>query len=205
MARGWRRSPRATKRSTKTADAMDWIESSPWIAGGLRITRAAIAAVERDAIAGYRAEQEACGYLAGPAAEPLLCDRTVPIENLARSLHERDPVAFFNEPRTFFAFHARTLERAMQDGLDQGSPVKVLYHSHLDVGAYLSGTDAAVLSGGSAPAFPGGPAFLGPGPAWPIAFLVSSVRGGATEPHVDDHRLFVWRDGRFEPSTYELI
>lgn len=183
---------------------MNW-DKSPWIDGGLRITRAALAEVERDAIAGYHAEQEACGVLAGPASDGLLCDRTVPIENLAKVLHQRDPVTYFRSPRTFFAFHERTLEAAMREGLGRDSPVKVLYHSHLDVGAYLSGTDQAVLSRGSAARTEGGTAILGPGPAWPLAFLVSSVRRGVSEPHVDDHKLFVWRAGAFEASTFELV
>ena len=34
----------------------------------------------------------------------------------------------------------------------------------------------------------GQPATIGPGPAWPLCFLVVSVRGGS----VDDRRLFVW-------------
>ncbi|HTJ85275.1 MAG TPA: Mov34/MPN/PAD-1 family protein [Polyangiaceae bacterium] len=183
---------------------MSWPDA-PWTGGELRISREAIALVERDAIVGYEADQEACGYLAGPAADPLLCDRAEAIENLARILHERDPVSFFHPPRKFFAFHERTLEAAMRDGTERGSPVKVLYHSHLDVGAYLSGTDEAVLSRGSPPSFLGGTATLGPGPAWPLAFLVSSVRKGEAAPFVDDHRLFVWRSGRFEPSTFVLV
>ena len=183
---------------------MTWPEA-PWARGGLRIARAAIAAVERDAIAGYEADQEACGFLAGPLSDPLLCDRAEPIENLAKILHVRDPVAFFHPPRKFFAFHERTLEAAMRDGAERGSPVKILYHSHLDVGAYLSGTDEAVLSRGSPPSFIGGTATLGPGPAWALAFLVSSVRGGEGKPVVDDHRLFVWEDKRFVASTFELV
>ena len=183
---------------------MTWPDA-PWTCGELRISRAAIEAVERDAIAGYEAEQEACGYLAGPASDPLLCDRAEAIENLAKILHERDPATFFHPARKFFAFHERTLEAALRDGIERGSPVKILYHSHLDVGAYLSGTDEAVLSRGSPPTFMGGGATLGPGPAWPLAFLVSSVRRGAAGPHVDDHRLFIWKDRRFESTTFELV
>ncbi len=183
---------------------MTW-DAAPWVLGSLRITREALAEVERDAVAGYLAEQEACGYLAGPAADGLLCDRAVAIPNLAKALHERDPVAFFRSPRTFFAFHERTLEAAMRDGLERGSPVKVLYHSHLDVGAYLSATDEAVLSRGSPPSFAAGPATLGSGPAWPLAFLVTSVRRADGEPFCDDHRLFIWRAGRFEPSAFEVV
>src|ERR1041385_640762 len=121
---------------------MDWA-NSPWIEGNLRITRAALDELEREAVAGYLVDQEACGYLAGPASDPLLCDRAAAIENLAKVLHERDPVAFFHTARTFFAFHARTFEGALRRGYAEGSPVKVLYHSHLDAEAYLSGTDQA--------------------------------------------------------------
>ncbi len=182
----------------------DW-KNSPWIHGGLRITRAAIAAVEQDAIAGHIAEQEACGILAGPADDGLLCDRTIPIENMAKALHKLDPKTYFRTPKTFFAFKERTLEAHITDGMYTGAPVKVLYHSHIDVGAYLSGTDEAVLSRGSPPRLEGGPAQLGPGPAWPLAFLVTSVRAGASGPHCDDHKLFIWKEGRFQPSTFELV
>ena len=183
---------------------MDW-DNSPWINGGLRVTREALTAVEKEAIAGYLSEQEACGYLAGPASDPLLCDRAVAIENMAKLLHERDPKTYFRTPRTFFAFKERVLEQAIYAGQSSGAPVKVLYHSHIDVGAYLSGTDQAVLSSGVPPQFDGGPATLGPGPSWPIAFLVTSVRMGASEPHCDDHKLFIWRNRAFEESPLEVV
>lgn len=192
------------RRSGLYTRAMDW-DNSPWIHGRLRITRAALDAVEREAIAGHVADQEACGYLAGPAEDPLLCDRAVAIENMAKLLHERDPKTYFRSPRTFFAFKERVLERAIYEGKDAGSPVKVLYHSHIDVGAYLSGTDQAVLSGGVPPQVEGGPATLGPGPSWPIAFLVTSVRAGAGGPHCDDHKLFIWRRPSFEETPLEIV
>jgi [CysO sulfur-carrier protein]-S-L-cysteine hydrolase len=184
--------------------AMDW-DNSPWINGGLRITRAALDQVEKEAVAGYLAETEACGYLAGPDHDPLLCDRAVAIENMAKLLHERDPQTYFRSPRSFFAFKERVLEQAIYAGRAAGSPVKVLYHSHIDVGAYLSGTDQAVLSCGVPPQFDGGPATLGPGPSWPIAFLVTSVRGGVSEPCCDDHKLFIWRQRAFEQTSLDVV
>jgi len=54
--------------------------------------------------------------------------------------------------------------------------VKVLYHSHLDAGAYFSETDAAAAKMG------------GDAPAYELAYLVTSVRHGV----VDDRKLFVW-------------
>jgi [CysO sulfur-carrier protein]-S-L-cysteine hydrolase len=178
----------------------EWSVTSPWILGDLLITREALATMEAEMVRGYLREEEACGFLAGPAGDPKLCDRVGPIENLARALHERDPETYFRTARTFFAFQARTLERAIDEGLHTGSPVKVLYHSHLDFDAVLSGTDEAVLSGGAMPTSSGGQGTLGRGPEWPIAFLVSSVRAGPDGPRVVAHQLYVWRQGRFHES-----
>lgn len=163
----------------------------PWTLGNLVFSRSVIAAVEADALAGYADDAEACGYLRGPASEPLLCDEHVRMPNLANKLHALDPEQYFRTARTFFAFNEKKLDDAVRASAVEGRPVKVLYHSHLDAGAYFSPTDAAVMSFGEPPAFEGGPATMGPGPAWPLAFLVTSVRAGA----VDEHRLFVWDAG----------
>ena len=177
----------------------------PWIEGGIAITRAALRAVEEDAIAGYRRDEEACGYLRGPASDPLLCDEHVRMENVANKLHALDPERYFRTARSFFAFNEKKFDDAVRAGERDGRPVKVLYHSHLDVGAYFSPTDAAVMSMGEPPAFEGGPVTMGPGPNWPLAFLVTSVRGGGDgPPSVDDHRVFVWDGASFVESSFTI-
>jgi hypothetical protein len=65
-------------------------DESPWQQGSLAIQRAALAAVEADAIARYGTDEEACGYLSGPAGD-VVCDETVPLPNLANKLHKLDP------------------------------------------------------------------------------------------------------------------
>jgi hypothetical protein len=92
----------------------------------------------------------------------------------------------------------------MGEAEDAGAPVKVLYHSHLDASAALSGTDAAVLSGGMAPSFAGDAATLGPGPQWPLAFMVTSVVTKDGAPHVDDHKLYVWGERNFQVSAFDI-
>ena len=58
-----------------------------------------------------------------------------------------------------------------------GRPMRVLYHSHIDVGAYFSETDAAAATmGGDKPSYDG------------LRYLVTSIRAGV----VDDHKLFAW-------------
>jgi hypothetical protein len=67
--------------------------------------------------------------------------------------------------------------------------VKVLYHSHLDVGAYFSETDALAATAG------------GPEPTYDLAYLVTSVRDGV----VDDHKLFVWDEPSRSFVERELV
>lgn len=159
----------------------------PWTKGGVRITRAALRAVEEDALAGYAKDEEACGYLRGPAGDTR-CDEHVRMVNVANKLHALDPETYFRTARMFFAFNEKKFVDAVESSAREGRPVKVLYHSHLDAGAYFSPTDAAVMSMGEPPKAEGGEIEMGPGPAWPLAFLVTSVRAGK----VDEHRVFIW-------------
>lgn len=178
-------------------------EQSPWIQGNLRIRKATLEAVERDAIERYAKNEEACGYLRGPADDGALCDEPVVMENLANKLHKIDPERYFRDARTFFAFHEKRFDDAVRSSRAEGRPVKVLYHSHLDAGAYFSPTDAAVMSFGEPPATEGGAIKMGPGPAWPLAFLVTSIQKGA----LNEHRLFVWdsTESQFVVSPFTVV
>ncbi|HSN96784.1 MAG TPA: Mov34/MPN/PAD-1 family protein [Candidatus Nanopelagicales bacterium] len=180
------------------------VSEARWTEGGLVLRRAALRAVEEDAIRGYLRDEEACGYLVGPEAEPLVVDEHVRMENLANKLHALDPEQYFRTGRMYFAFNEKRFDDAVTRGARAGRPVKVLYHSHLDAGAYFSPTDAAVMSSGEPPAVEGGPITMGPGPAWPLAFLVTSVRGGSA-PLIAEHRLFVWDGAGFVPSTFSVM
>jgi [CysO sulfur-carrier protein]-S-L-cysteine hydrolase len=178
-------------------------DKHPWIRGGLLITRAALNAVEEDALRAYGRDEEACGYLRGDAALPLRCDEAVAMENLANKLHQREPERYFRTGRAYFEFNTFKFERAVASSASLGRPVKVLYHSHLDAGAYFSPTDKAAMSMGVMPEVEGGPIQMGPGPAYPLAFLVVSVKGGV----IAEHRLFVWDEALpdFVPSSFTVV
>jgi [CysO sulfur-carrier protein]-S-L-cysteine hydrolase len=148
----------------------------PWIGGNLTVPRGALSALEAEARAAYARDEEACGYLTGPSGAPLLADEAVVMPNLANRYHALDPEAYPRTGRMYFLMDARKFQRAIDEGEGAGRPVKVLWHSHLDVGAYFSETDAAAATMG------------GDAPAHDLAYLVTSVRGG----EVDDHKLFVW-------------
>jgi proteasome lid subunit RPN8/RPN11 len=148
----------------------------PWVRGGITVPKSVIDAVDDEARAAFGRDEECCGFLLGPANDPLAIDGLVPMENRANKLHRLDPETYPRTGRMYFDIDPLKFERAVREGEKNGRPVKVLYHSHLDVGAYFSATDAGAATAG------------GDEPTYDLAYLVTSVRAGV----VDDRKLFVW-------------
>jgi [CysO sulfur-carrier protein]-S-L-cysteine hydrolase len=142
-----------------------------------RITRAVLDRVSEHARTSYGNDEEACGYLTGPREVELLCDDGVPLQNLANRYHSMDPETYPRTGRTYFLIDPLKFAKAVETCEQANRPMRVLYHSHLDVGAYFSETDAAAATmGGDKPSYEG------------LRYLVTSVRQGV----VDDHKLFAW-------------
>jgi proteasome lid subunit RPN8/RPN11 len=167
------------------------VQKHPWILGNLRVPRSVIDKVDEEARRAYGKDEESCGFLVGPAAEGNQVDGIVTMVNRANALHRLDPEAYPRTGRTYFDIDSMKFESAIRRGESEGRPVKVLYHSHLDVGAYFSPTDAEVAKMGQGE------------PPWDLAYLVTSVRSG----QVDDRKLFVWDPGvrGFVESPLEVL
>jgi proteasome lid subunit RPN8/RPN11 len=148
----------------------------PWVEGNLVVARSVLEQVDEEARRAYARDEESCGFLVGPASAGQRIDGIVPMINRANALHRLDPEAYPRTGRTYFDIDSMKFEGAIRRGEAEGRPVKVLYHSHLDVGAYFSPTDAEVAKMGQGE------------PPWDLAYLVTSVRDGV----VDDRKLFVW-------------
>jgi proteasome lid subunit RPN8/RPN11 len=153
------------------------MEKPAWTRGSVKIPASVLADVERAARAAYARDEEACGFLSGPAADPLLVDRAVELENLANKYHAADPEGHPRTGREYFKVNALKFERAIAEGRSSGAPVKVFFHSHLDCGAYFSAEDAASMTMGGSH-----------GPSHDLAYLVTAVDRG----EVTDHKLFIW-------------
>ncbi len=151
--------------------------TSPWIEGNVRIPESVLSAVEAAGRAAYARNEEACGYLEGPAEDPLAVDRAVELENLANKYHQADPEGHPRTGHDYFKINALKFERAIRTGRETGRPVKVFFHSHLDCGAYFSAEDAASMTMGGT----GDPSFE-------LAYLVTAVDQG----QVTAHKLFIW-------------
>ena len=156
------------------------MQAPAWTQGHVKIPAAVLAEVERAGREAYTRDEEACGYLEGPATDALLVDKAVELENLANKYHKADPEGHPRTGREYFKINSLKFERAIGDGQTRARPVKVFFHSHLDCGAYFSKEDAASMRMG------------GDGdPTYQLAYLVTAVDKG----EVTAHKLFIWDAG----------
>lgn len=113
---------------------------------------------------------ECCGIVFGPKGAPG-ADRAVACLNTQNDLHAQDPATYRRDARTAYNLGAGDLFK-LGKSLRGDTPAKIIYHSHVDVGAYFSDTDqaAAVMDGE---------------PSYPVEYVVIDVRkesvGGAAQ------------------------
>jgi proteasome lid subunit RPN8/RPN11 len=114
------------------------------------LTPAELEAIGRHARADYPAE--CCGVVlvrAGTAEER----RLLACRNIQDELHARDPGRFPRTARTaYYIAHGDLLEIGRREG--EGFEVRVIYHSHVDAGAYFSETDRRNAMVDGVPAYP---------------------------------------------------
>jgi proteasome lid subunit RPN8/RPN11 len=136
------------------------------------LTTAELGRIRAQAEAEYPAE--CCGVVlvrGGRDPERVL----MPCRNAQDEKHREDPVAFPRQAREAYYMDPRDL-LVIGRREAQGYAVAVIYHSHIDVGAYFSATDKqnALMDGQ---------------PTYPDAiYVVVSVMAGRAE----DARAFVW-------------
>ena len=140
------------------------------------LTDPELATIRKQAEAEYPAE--CCGVVlvrTGSATER----RLHPCRNIQNTLHAQDPGRFPRDARTaYYMAHEDLIEIARRES--QGWAVHVIYHSHVDVGAYFSETDRRNALVDGQPAYPG------------AVYVVVGVGGaGAGEA-----RAFRWEPGR---------
>jgi proteasome lid subunit RPN8/RPN11 len=113
---------------------------------------------------------ECCGIVFGPKGGPL-AERAVACVNTQNDLHAMDPVANPRDAARAYNLGASDLFK-LSKSLRGETPAKIIYHSHVDVGAYFSDTDqaAAVMDGE---------------PSYPVEYVVIDVQadrvGGAAQ------------------------
>jgi len=103
--------------------------------------------IRRQAVEEY--PHEACGVILVRAAER----RLIRCRNIQNQLHTKDPVRHPRDARTaYYIDPADLLTIGRLEG--DGFAVAVIYHSHVDAGAYFSETDKRQALIGGEPAYP---------------------------------------------------
>lgn len=136
---------------------------------------------------------ECCGFLLGPADDPGAVDEARREVNEADRYHALDPVTFPRTSQTYFKMNEMRASRILEEAEAAGRPVKAIYHSHCDAGAYFSEEDTQTFSQHG---------HL----MWPCAFVVVSVMGDGQTGAPRDRRLWVHVPGedRFEEAELRL-
>lgn len=157
-----------------------------WLMGDLVIPQEILDDVDAHAREAY--PSESCGLLSGPAGDPRAITSGRRLPNLADRYHQLDPETYPRTSKSAYIIDGMLMQRALADGDAGGVPVKVIYHSHCDCGAYFSTEDQIVAS-------PEGT------PVLPVVYLVTSVREGGV---VDDHKLFAFADGGWVEAKFTV-
>jgi [CysO sulfur-carrier protein]-S-L-cysteine hydrolase len=126
---------------------------------------------------------ESCGVILSRGTER----RLLRCRNAQNELHARDPQRYPRDARTAYYIDPKDLLR-IGDLERQGFGVAVIYHSHVDAGAYFSETDRRQALVGGEPAYPG------------TVYVVTSVLNGA----VDAVAAFRWDAERRDFVQMEL-
>ena len=95
---------------------------------------------------------ECCGIVYGAKGAPV-ADRAVACANIQNELHAEDPGKHTRDARTAYNFGATDLFK-LGKSLRGDAPAKIIYHSHVDVGAYFSDTDQAAAQMDGEPSYP---------------------------------------------------
>lgn len=148
------------------------------------IPQAVLEALYAHAREGY--PEEVCGLIShqgeGDGAHDWEVRRC---ENRQNALHATDPAAFPRDARTAYNLGPRDL-LWLDRTLSTVKPVRLIYHSHIDVGAYFSAEDERAAA-----------------PAGELLYPVDYLVIDAQRDGVRGARRFRFREGRFvEIATY---
>ena len=126
------------------------------------VTAEELKAIREQAVREY--PKESCGVVLTRDTER----RLFPCRNVQDELHARDPERHPRQSRMAYYIDPTDLLRIGKLEAE-GFGVSVIYHSHIDAGAYFSDTDKRNALMGDEPAYPG------------VTYLVTAVMTGRAE------------------------
>lgn len=98
---------------------------------------------------------EACGVLSGPSGDPAALTGFHEVENTLAKLHAEDPQRYPRTPEEGYVLDPLTYMKLDKSLSAEGGAIKVVYHTHVDVGAYFSEEDIKQATWDGNPVLPG--------------------------------------------------
>ena len=132
--------------------------------------------------------EECCGFLLGPHNSPAI-DEVRRCTNEQNRYHALDPQRFPRTAREAYYLGGKDL-RVLLESLSSQRPVKIIYHSHPDVGAYFSAEDTRAALGRE----PDDTAT----PQYPVDYIVIDAQA----EHIAGAKLFRWAP---QPRTFVQV
>lgn len=123
--------------------------------------------------------EEGCGVVLVDAWGAL---EVRPLANAYDRYHQLDPEQYPRSNRTAYLFEPKAWLKLMNELDEGGKTLKIVFHSHVEVGAYFSKEDETQAVAAGEPVLPG------------VLYLVVAVDGGLAR----EGRLFAFRSGQFE-------
>ncbi len=120
--------------------------------------------------------KECCGLILGPIGKDKF-SRIQPVCNLQDDYHAKDPEQFPRTSKDAYWMDPIHLLKIQKETRAKNEEIKIIYHSHIDTGAYFSAEDkqAAIYDG--LPVYPS------------VRYLVVSIHGGCFQKA----NLFAWK------------
>ena len=109
---------------------------------------------------------ETCGILAGPKTQKQEVTDIYPCKNVQDEYHAKDPISFPRTARTAYFIEPRQLLLIQRQTREKDQEMRIIYHSHIDAGAYFSEEDQRIALSEERPTYPD------------VSYLVVSVRQG---------------------------
>lgn len=85
--------------------------------------------------------EEACGCISGLVSDPFQLDSVHLLKNQMSFCHQLDPEQYPETNRNAYLMDPQIFRQLVKSLEVKKSKIKVLYHTHPDVGAYFSATD----------------------------------------------------------------
>ncbi len=127
---------------------------------------------------------ECCGMIFGPTGTKKGYSKLRSCRNVQDQYHEIDPVSFPRNAKTAYFIEPKELLAIQKELRRDNEKIEIIYHSHIEAGAYFSEEDKRIASFEDEPVYPG------------VDYLVVSVIKGK----VQEANLFVW-----DPAKHDFV